>query len=148
MEYANADAMFCGVEAHADVTLTESLGAELTWDFVRAERTSDGEPLPRIPPQRLVAGLRYTNGPFQVGGNVTAAGAPGSRVRQRDADRRLRACCAFYASYSLQSDRALQTITARLDNATDTLYRNHLNFLKDVVPEMGRAFRLVYSVKF
>jgi hypothetical protein len=39
-------------------------------------------------------------------------------------------------------------VTARLDNATNTLYRNHLNFLKDVVPEIGRAFRLVYSVRF
>jgi hypothetical protein len=48
----------------------------------------------------------------------------------------------------LQSNRAVQTITARLDNATDTSYRNHLNFLKDVVPEIGRAFRLVYAVKF
>ena len=42
----------------------------------------------------------------------------------------------------------MQAVTARLDNATDTSYRNHLNFLKDVVPEMGRAFRLVYTVKF
>ena len=54
----------------------------------------------------------------------------------------------FNATYTLQSTRAVQTMTARLDNATDTLYRNHLNYLKDVVPEMGRAFRLVYAVKF
>ena len=47
----------------------------------------------------------------------------------------------------LQTTRAVQTVTARLDNATNTLYRNHLNFMKDLVPEMGRAFRLVYSVR-
>ena len=28
------------------------------------------------------------------------------------------------------------------------LYRNHLNYLKDVLPEMGRNFKLVYSVSF
>ena len=39
----------------------------------------------------------------------------------------------------------MHTVTARLDNATDTSYRNHLNFLKDLVTEMGRAFRLVYQ---
>jgi hypothetical protein len=44
--------------------------------------------------------------------------------------------------------RSTSTITARLDNATDTLYRNHLNFLKDLAPEMGRSFRVVYGVKF
>ena len=46
-------------------------------------------------------------------------------------------------------DRALtNTITARLDNATNETYRNHLNYLKDVLPEMGRNFKLVYSVSF
>ena len=35
-----------------------------------------------------------------------------------------------------------------LDNATNKLYRNHLNYLKDVLPEMGRNFKLVYSVSF
>ena len=37
---------------------------------------------------------------------------------------------------------------ARVDNATDRLYRNHLNYLKDVLPEMGRSVKLVYSVGF
>ena len=47
-----------------------------------------------------------------------------------------------------RSTAAMQTVTARLDNAANTLYRNHLNYLKDVVPEMGRQFRLVYAIKF
>ena len=42
----------------------------------------------------------------------------------------------------------LNTITARLDNATDKLYRNHLNYLKDLLPEVGRSFKVVYSVGF
>ena len=42
----------------------------------------------------------------------------------------------------------LNTITARLDNATDKLYRNHLNYLKDLLPEIGRSFKVVYSVGF
>ena len=31
--------------------------------------------------------------------------------------------------------RTVNTITARLDNATDALYHNHLNYLKDLAPE-------------
>jgi hypothetical protein len=42
----------------------------------------------------------------------------------------------------------VNTITARLDNATDELYRNHLSFIKHLVPEMGRNFKLLYNVKF
>jgi outer membrane receptor protein involved in Fe transport len=42
----------------------------------------------------------------------------------------------------------VNTITARLDNAGNVLYHNHLNYLKDLAPEMGRNFAVVYSVKF
>lgn len=146
-EYNGADATLWGVEAHADVTLTERLGAEFTYDLVRAERTSDGEPLPRIPPQRLMGGLRYTHSKLEVGGNVTAV-ARQDRVFGSETETAGYGLLRFYATYTLQSTRALQTITARLDNAADTRYRNHLNYLKDLVPEMGRQFRLVYAIKF
>ena len=146
-EYNGADATLWGVEAHADVTLTERLGAEFTYDLVRAERTSDGEPLPRIPPQRLMAGLRYTQNKLEVGGNVTAV-ARQDRVFGSETETAGYGLVRFYATYTLQSTRAVQTITARLDNAADTRYRNHLNYLKDLVPEMGRQFRLVYAIKF
>ncbi len=114
---------------------------------MRAERTRDGEPLPRIPPQRLMAGLRYTHGRLEVGGNATAV-ARQERVFGNEPPTAGYGLLRFFATYTIQSPRALQTITARLDNATDTSYRNHLNFLKDVVPEIGRQFRLVYAIKF
>jgi hypothetical protein len=50
--------------------------------------------------------------------------------------------------YSFNSGRAVNTITARLDNATDELYRNHLSYIKDLTPEMGRNFKLLYGLKF
>ncbi len=146
-EYNGADATLWGFEAHADVTLTERLGAEFTYDLVRAERTVDGEPLPRIPPQRLMAGLRYTHNGLAIGGNVTAV-ARQDRVFGSETETASYGLLRLFATYTLQSTRALQTITARLDNAADTRYRNHLNFLKDLVPEIGRQFRLVYAIKF
>ena len=54
----------------------------------------------------------------------------------------------LYASRSFTAGKMTNTLTARLDNATDRLYRNHLNYLKDLAPEMGRNFRVVYAVKF
>ncbi len=147
VEFIGTDATMWGAEAHADITLTERFGTELTYDFVRGSRDVDGEPLPRIPPQRLTAGLRYTQGPLQVGGSVTAAGKQ-DRVYGDETETAAYGLLRLYATYSLQTTRSVQTVTARLDNATNTLYRNHLNFIKDLVPEMGRAFRLVYSVRF
>lgn len=146
-EYTATDATLWGVEGHADVTLTKVLGAEFTWDMVRAERVSDGQPLPRIPPMRLMGGLRYTNGALEVGGNLTGV-ARQDRVFGTESTTDGYALLRFHATYTLQSTRSVQTITARLDNAGNTLYRNHLNYLKDLVPEVGRQFRIVYSVKF
>ncbi len=54
----------------------------------------------------------------------------------------------LFASYSFPSGGATSTITGRLDNATNELYRNHLSLIKHLVPEMGRNFKLLYSVKF
>ena len=42
----------------------------------------------------------------------------------------------------------LHTFTARLDNATDETFRNHLNYLKDELAEMGRSFKVVYTAGF
>lgn len=146
-EYAGTDARLWGVEGHADVTLTSVLGAEFTWDMVRAERLSDGTPLPRIPPMRLMGGLRYTKGPFEGGANLTGV-AKQDRVFINETTTAGYAVLRFHATYTRQTTRSVQSVTARLDNATDRLYRSHLNYLKDVVPEVGRQFRLVYSVKF
>lgn len=146
-EYTATDATLWGVEGHADVTLTQALAAEFTWDMVRAERVSDGEPLPRIPPMRLMGGLRYTKGRLEVGGNLTGV-AKQDRVFGTETPTDGYALLRFNATYTVQSARSVQTITARLDNAGNTLYRNHLNYLKDLVPEVGRQFRIVYSVKF
>ena len=52
------------------------------------------------------------------------------------------------AAYSFVRGRILHGITARLENATNELYRNHLNYLKEELPEIGRTFRLVYTVGF
>ncbi len=57
-------------------------------------------------------------------------------------------CCVCTSSYSFGSGKVTNTITARLDNATNELYRNHLSLIKDLTAEMGRNFKLLYNVKF
>jgi iron complex outermembrane receptor protein len=54
----------------------------------------------------------------------------------------------LFAAYTFGGADIAHTITARLDNATNALYRNHLSIIKDLVPEMGRNFKLVYNVRF
>jgi iron complex outermembrane recepter protein len=105
------------------------------------------DPLPRIPPFRTQAGLRYQYNAFQVGGNIVAA-AEQDRVLEPETPTDRYTLLRLFAAYSVQAGAALHTITARIDNVTDELYRNHLSLIKDLAPEMGRNFKLLYNVKF
>ena len=147
VEFVGADSRLYGIEAHADVMLTNSLVAEFTYDWVRGQLSGTGEPLPRIPPFRLLTGLRYQRNALQIGGNVSAV-AEQDRVFGAETPTPGYALVKFYGAYSFASGGVTHTITGRLDNATNERYRNHLNYLKDVLPEMGRNFKLVYSVSF
>jgi iron complex outermembrane recepter protein len=147
VQFVAADSLLQGVEAHADIEVATGFIAELGFDLVRAELRSTGDPLPRIPPMRFRGGLRYQTGAFQAGGEVISA-AKQDRVFGEETPTDGYNLLKLFAAYSFGSGNVVNTITARLDNATDELYRNHLSLIKDFVPEMGRNFKLVYSVKF
>jgi iron complex outermembrane receptor protein len=147
IEFVAADSLLQGFEAHADIDLGGGFGAELGFDLVRGELRDSNQPLPRIPPTRFRGGLRYQTGAFQVGGEVVSA-AKQDRVFGEETPTDGYNLLKLFAAYSFQHGNVVNTITARLDNATDKLYRNHLSLIKDFVPEMGRNFKLIYSVKF
>jgi iron complex outermembrane recepter protein len=147
LENIAADSVLTGVEAHVDVRLTEVLIAEGTFDVVRGELKDTNQPLPRMPPTRGLFGLRYQKNAFQVGGSVQVVGDQ-NRLFGEETPTQGNTTAKFFGSYSFNKGGVLNTITARLDNATDKLYFNHLNYLKDVLPEIGRTFKLVYSVGF
>lgn len=142
-----ADSVVQGVEAHADVSITQTLLAEFGFDLVRGRLTDGGVPLPRIPPARFRGGLRYQPGAWQLGGEVIAT-AKQDRVLGDELPTDGYTLLKLFAAYSFQAGDAVHTLTARLDNATDEHYRNHLSFIKDFVPEMGRNVKLIYSVRF
>ena len=147
VEYIGADAVLQGLESHADFQLLSQLSAELGLDLVRGNLKANDLPLPRIPPLKFRGGLRYQRNALQIGGEVVAA-AKQDRVSTNETPTDGYTLLKLYSSYSIAQGQVLHTITARLDNATNELYRNHLSLIKDLVPEMGRNFRLVYAVKF
>ena len=147
VEFVGADSLLQGVEAHADVQFPRGFAVELGADYVRASVKATGEPLPRIPPFRIRGGLRYQHNAFQAGGEVVTAAAQ-DRVGAVEDPTDGYTLLKVFASYSFAGRGATSTITGRLDNAANELYRNHLSLIKGLVPEMGRSFRLLYNVKF
>ena len=142
-----ADAVLQGVEAHADFQVASNLFAEFGADYVRGSLKATDDALPRIPPFRLRGGLRYQKNAFQAGGQIIGT-AKQERVYGAEGPTAGYGQLKLFASYSFTSGAAVNTITARLDNATNELYRNHLSYIKELVPEMGRNFKLLYNVKF
>ncbi len=153
--FVQGDARLQGIESHLDLRVAPVVWVEGGVDYVRGDLISIDKPLTRMPPLRGRAGLRFQRNAFQAGADGiftakqdriytidTAEGPVGDTPT--DGYNLLK----LYASYSFVSGKTTSTITARVDNATDALYRNHLNYLKDVAPEMGRSFRVVYNVKF
>jgi iron complex outermembrane receptor protein len=147
VEFTGEDALLQGVEAHADFQITTQFAVEAGVDYVRGSLRGSGEPLPRMPPLRGRVGVRYQVNAFQVGGEITAA-ADQERVSGVERTTAGYELVRLFTSYSFQTGAAISTITARLENATNELYQNHLSLIKHLVPEMGRNLKVLYNVKF
>ncbi len=147
IENIAADSVLQGFEGHGDFGLTSNLFAEFGLDYVRGTLKDTNDPLPRMPPLRTQFGLRYQYNAFQAGGNVVVA-AKQDRVFAEEAETDGYQLLKLFAAYSVQTGRAVHTITARLDNATNELYRNHLSLIKELAPEMGRNFKVLYNIRF
>jgi iron complex outermembrane receptor protein len=96
---------------------------------------------------RRLASLRYQEDALQIGGQVVWA-AERDRVLGEETPTGGYGLPNLFASDSIQTGGAIHTVTARLDNVTNELYRNHLPLVRDLLPEIGRDFRVVYSVRF
>jgi len=145
--YAQADSRFVGTELEFDVALHPSLWLNLGTDLVDAKIKATDMPLPRIPPLRGRAGFEFRWGGLSVRPEVQLA---------RDQDKlstfetRTPGYAVFNlkASYSIVRQHAIHMISANVFNIGDRLYRNHVSFVKDVAPEIGRGISFGYSVRF
>jgi iron complex outermembrane receptor protein len=147
VNFTSADSTFTGFEAHVDAKLTDAFGLVLGGDAVRGELRNGGGALPRIPPYRVWAGLRYEHKGLHVEGEVKNVGRQ-DRVYGAETPTDGYTVVNAHASYQITSGHSVHTVTLRSDNIGDELYRNHLSYIKDLTPEMGRSLKLVYGVRF
>ena len=85
-------------------------------DAVRGELRSGGGPIPRIPPYRLWAGLRFEHKQFHVEGEVKNVGKQ-TRVYGAETPTDGYTLVNFHGSYQLTTGHTIHTITVRADNA-------------------------------
>jgi iron complex outermembrane receptor protein len=150
-QFVQRDADFVGAEASLTIDLLhrepDHLDVELMADTVRAELRDTDEPLPRITPARVGAGLHYRgarwNGRIEVR-RTAAQDRVAPLERPTDGFTFLNAS----VGYRFFVGRAVFDLLLRGANLTDEEARNHVSFLKDLAPLPGRDVRLGLRVAF
>ncbi|MBI1787893.1 MAG: TonB-dependent receptor [Acidobacteria bacterium] len=145
--YAQADSRFTGTEMGLDIGLHQNLWLNLGLDYVNAQLRAGGIPLPRIPPLRGRAGLEFRRAGFSLKPELVIANAQ-TRLFSTETRTASYLLANLGASYTLAQKHFLHVFSANLFNAGDRLYRNHLSFIKNLAPEIGRGVRFTYTVRF
>jgi len=149
--YTQTDALFQGLEAHADISLLEHLTLELVGDYVRATDEDAGEPLPRIPPHRLGLGLNWDTDRYGLGAEARYGGKQGRVSPAQIPEETPTGAYTIYNAFAhvqYTSGPVIHRIALRAENLGDRLYRNHVSLVKEAVPQPGRMAKLTYSVIF
>ena len=145
--YAQGTTRYTGAEARLDVGLHRYIWLLSELDYVNAELKDSGVPLPRIPPFRGRIGFEAA-----YKGLRFAPEAVMSRDQTRifPTETRTAGYTTFNVngSYTFAEQHLAHTISVTGFNLGDRLYRNHLSFIKDFAPEIGRGVRLTYTLRF
>ena len=145
--YEQGTSRYTGFEGAFDIALHESFRLRTGIDYVNAETTHDGTPIPRIPPLRGRIGLEALWKNLRIYPEL---------IMSQDQDRvfpletRTPGYLTFgiAGSYTIAQQHVAHVISVNAFNLGNTLYRNHLSFIKDFAPEIGRGVRVAYTVRF
>ena len=145
-EYVQGDSRFTGAEANLDLDVFRYLDLFGGLDYVRASLTS-GIDLPRIPPLRGRVGFDAHIHSFTVRPEVIMVH---DQERLFTDETRTPGYSVFNitGSYTFLAKRLAHVISVNAFNLTDKFYFNHVSFIKDFSPEIGRGVRFNYTLRF
>lgn len=146
-EYLQGDSRFTGVEANADIGLHPNFWLRTGLDYVNAELTATATPLIRIPPLRGRVGLEFQKNGLRLFPELIMARNQ-DRVFINEEPTAGYGIVNLTGSYTLTRQHAAHIFGLSAFNLNDKLYRNHLSFIKQFAPEIGRGIRLSYTVRF
>ena len=146
-QFRSNHAVFRGFEVSTDVHVGGGLAVEGVVSSVRGSLKETGDPLPLVPPLKGHAALKYERPRWWVRGEAEMA-ARQERVGEFETPTDGYTVLNASAGVRLTLTGRLNVLTVGLDNATDTVYRNHLSRVKEIMPAAGRGLSLTYRVVF
>ncbi|HEX6125911.1 MAG TPA: TonB-dependent receptor, partial [Pyrinomonadaceae bacterium] len=145
--YEQSDASYFGAELNGEATFNKYIGGFLSVDFVRARLVEAGLDLPRIPPARARIGLDLRYKDLNVRPEAVFA-ADQEKVFPLETRTAGYGIFNVTGSYTIGRQHFAHIFSVNAYNLTDRLYRNHVSFIKELVPEVGRGIRFGYTVRF
>nr|MDQ2936212.1 TonB-dependent receptor [Acidobacteriota bacterium] len=147
IDYAQGQSRYVGMEMSSEARIMSTLWLSGKVDYVRADLTQLNKPLPRIPPLRGTLGADWRYKALSVRPELILARQQ-NRVFDNESPTKGYYVLNLNASYTIVKKRAAHIVTISGYNLTDMLYRNHLSFIKEIAPEIGRNLRLSYALRF
>jgi iron complex outermembrane receptor protein len=146
-DYAQALSRYTGAEARVELRLHRNWWLLSGADYVTAELSEMDTPLPRIPPLRANLGMEASYGSLRIYPEAILTDRQ-SRVFPNETPTAGYAIFNLTASYSIARQHVVHVLSLNGYNLGNRLYRNHLSFIKEFAPEIGRGFRLTYTLRF
>ncbi len=146
-DYAQGTARYRGTEAQVDAALHPNIWINLGLDYVNAELTDTSTSLPRIPPLRGRVGIELRYKGLLLNPEVVMA-KDQDRVFPTETRTAGYTVFGLSGSYLFAGQHAAHIISFNAFNLGNRLYRNHLSFIKEFAPEMGRGLRVTYTLRF
>lgn len=146
-DYKQGASRYRGTEVRLSTGVTNNLWLHFGFDAVNAQLTSPVLPLPRIPPVRGRIGADFRFRSLSLMPEWVLSGAQ-DRTYTNETPTAGYGLFNFKALYSITSKHMLHLIGFQLFNGSDQLYRNHLSFIKEFAPEIGRGVMFTYTMRF
>lgn len=145
--YNQANARYLGVEARVDYRLVDSLWLNTGFDYVDAQLSLSRLPLPRIPPARGRIALDFQHKGFNFRPELILTNRQW-QIFPTETPTAGYALVNLMGGYTIAGAHFTHMFGVNVFNANDQLYRNHLSFIKEFAPEIGRGVRFTYTLNF
>ena len=147
LDIVQGDSRFVGFDARGSVLLGRDTWATLGIGYVSATLTSTNEAVPRIPPLRATMSVDMHYGALTVSPELMLS-RPQDRVFRDETATDGYAVLNVDASYIWPGQHRAHVLSFAGYNLANALYRNHMSFIKDLAPQMGRGVKVSYSLRF
>lgn len=148
-QYLQANSRYVGADVHVDYDFNKYLGGFFVGDIVNAKIKNGDIPLPRITPPKMRLGLDFKYKGLSVRPEGVFVGKRDlSDIFTTEEPTAGYGLFNVNSSYVFGREHYAHIFSVSGTNLTNKLYRNHLSFIKGIIPEPGRGLRFSYTVRF